>query len=57
MKIILAILDGWGINHNPKISAIEAANTPYMDSLMRNYPNATLVTHGEAGRFAQRTNG
>jgi 2,3-bisphosphoglycerate-independent phosphoglycerate mutase len=48
MKIILAILDGWGINHNPKISAIEAANTPYMDSLMRNYPNATLVTHGEA---------
>ena len=51
MKIILAILDGWGINHNPKISAIEAANTPYMDSLMRNYPNATLV------RLAQRTNG
>lgn len=47
-KIILAILDGWGINHNPKVSAIEAAETPYMDSLLRNYANATLVTHGEA---------
>lgn len=47
-KLILTILDGWGLNANPAVSAIEAANTPYMDSLLRTYPNATLTTHGEA---------
>jgi 2,3-bisphosphoglycerate-independent phosphoglycerate mutase len=46
-KVILMILDGWGINHDPKVSAIEAANTPFMDSLFASYPNSTLVTYGE----------
>ena len=46
-KAILFILDGWGLNHNPVESAIESANTPFFDSLMNSYPNATLVTHGE----------
>lgn len=40
------ILDGWGINPNPKVSAIEKANTPFMDHCLKNYPNATLVTYG-----------
>lgn len=40
------ILDGWGINRDPKVSAIEKANTPFMDSCFRKYPNATLVTYG-----------
>lgn len=43
---MLMILDGWGINHNPKVSAIEKANTPFMDSCFQKYPNATLVTYG-----------
>lgn len=46
-KSILIILDGWGLNPDPKISAIEAADTPYFDSLWSSYPHATLVTHGE----------
>ena len=45
--LALIILDGWGINHNPKISAIEAADTPVMDDLTERCPNATLTTYGE----------
>src|SRR4030095_2711126 len=46
-KAVLIILDGWGINPDPAVSAIEAADTPFYDSLWRKYPHATLVTHGE----------
>jgi 2,3-bisphosphoglycerate-independent phosphoglycerate mutase len=46
-KSILIILDGWGLNSNPRVSAIEAANTPYFDALWTQYPHATLITHGE----------
>jgi 2,3-bisphosphoglycerate-independent phosphoglycerate mutase len=45
-KVLLAILDGWGIGPNPANSAIVQGNTPFTDSLMKNYPNATLLTHG-----------
>lgn len=45
--VALVILDGWGVNINPKISAIAAANTPYMDSLLDHYPSSTLTTFGE----------
>jgi len=40
------ILDGWGMSPDPKISAIEQANTPFIDSLYQNYPHATLKTYG-----------
>lgn len=46
-KAMLIIMDGWGINRNPSSSAIEAANTPFTDSLYLNYPNTGLLTHGE----------
>lgn len=45
-KVILLILDGWGISPDPKVSAINQARTPFMDSLYRNYPHARLLTHG-----------
>ncbi|MEX0273226.1 MAG: 2,3-bisphosphoglycerate-independent phosphoglycerate mutase [Flavobacteriaceae bacterium] len=45
-KIILMILDGWGKSPNPKVSAIDNANTPYIDSLYEKYPNAELLTDG-----------
>jgi 2,3-bisphosphoglycerate-independent phosphoglycerate mutase len=45
-KTILLILDGWGIPENENASAIYHANTPFIDSLYKNYPNATLLTHG-----------
>lgn len=40
------ILDGWGKSPDPKVSAIENANTPFVDSLYKNYPNADLLTDG-----------
>lgn len=43
----LIILDGWGIGDRSKSDAVFNANTPFMDSLMANYPNATLLTSGE----------
>ncbi|MDY7395959.1 2,3-bisphosphoglycerate-independent phosphoglycerate mutase [Aureibaculum sp. 2210JD6-5] len=45
-KVILIILDGWGITQNPKVSAIAQANTPFVDALLKNYPNASLRTDG-----------
>ena len=45
-KALLMILDGWGMSPDPKISAIEQANTPFIDSLYQNYPHATLKTYG-----------
>lgn len=46
-NLALVILDGWGINQNKAISAIAAANTPIVDGLLDQYPNATLTTFGE----------
>lgn len=40
------ILDGWGKSPNPKVSAIEQADTPFIDSLYSQYPNANLLTDG-----------
>ncbi|MBU3027373.1 2,3-bisphosphoglycerate-independent phosphoglycerate mutase [Zobellia galactanivorans] len=45
-KVILMILDGWGKSPDPKVSAIDNANTPFVDSLYKNYPNANLLTDG-----------
>ena len=45
-KVILVILDGWGMTQNPSVSALEQANTPYIDSLTTIYPNASLLTSG-----------
>jgi len=46
-KVILMILDGWGVTQDPKVSAVFNANTSYIDSLYHKYPNATLRTDGE----------
>ncbi len=46
-NIALIILDGWGINPDPKVSAISKADTPTMHSLLEKYPSATLTTFGE----------
>ncbi|MGJ8592157.1 MAG: 2,3-bisphosphoglycerate-independent phosphoglycerate mutase [Aquaticitalea sp.] len=45
-KTILMILDGWGMSPDPKVSAIDQANTPFIDSLYHTYPHATLRTDG-----------
>lgn len=46
-KTALLILDGWGINNDPTVSAIAQANTPFIHSLYDKYPHSELVTHGE----------
>lgn len=45
-KVILMILDGWGHSPDPKVSAIDHANTPFIDALYQKYPNAELRTDG-----------
>ena len=45
-KVILMILDGWGKSPDPKVSAIEHAKTPFIDSLYTKYPSASLRTDG-----------
>jgi 2,3-bisphosphoglycerate-independent phosphoglycerate mutase len=45
---LLCILDGFGLNPNPQGNAVQQAKKPIFDSLVANYPHATLVTYGEA---------
>ncbi|SEF60451.1 phosphoglycerate mutase [Halpernia humi] len=47
-RAILAILDGWGLGLNPEVSAIAKANTPFIDSCLKNFPNTTLEASGTA---------
>lgn len=44
---MLIIMDGWGIGKVPSSDAILAADTPFVDSLYKKYPNTTLTTFGE----------
>lgn len=46
-KVTLIILDGWGLGDGSKSDAIAQANTPFMDSLFKNYPHSTLHTSGQ----------
>lgn len=46
-KAALVILDGWGIGRHDKSDAVWEANTPFTDSLWRDYPHARLRTDGE----------
>ena len=45
-KVLLMILDGWGIAKNTKVSAIDSAKTPYINSLYKKYPHSTLEASG-----------
>lgn len=42
------ILDGWGIAKNKLVSAVDAAKTPYINSLYKNYPHSKLEASGLA---------
>lgn len=46
-KVILIIMDGWGLGKVKSSDAIQNAKTPYVSSLYSEYPNTTLVTCGE----------
>ena len=46
-KVILAIMDGWGLGKIPSADAIQQAHPAFVSSLYSKYPNTTLVTCGE----------
>ena len=46
-KVILVIMDGWGLGKVKSADAIQNANVPFVSSLYAKYPNTTLVTCGE----------
>ncbi|MDW3197322.1 MAG: 2,3-bisphosphoglycerate-independent phosphoglycerate mutase [Cytophagales bacterium] len=47
-KVILMILDGWGLGTNDEVSAIVAATTPFMDRVSSSYATSTLEASGLA---------
>src|SRR5438045_3910957 len=47
-KVILVIMDGWGLGKVASSDAIQHAKTPFVSSLYHKYPNTTLTTCGEA---------
>jgi len=44
--LVLAILDGWGVGPKGSGNAIQAAKTPFLDSVYRKYPNTILQASG-----------
>ncbi|HVZ57463.1 MAG TPA: 2,3-bisphosphoglycerate-independent phosphoglycerate mutase [Chitinophagaceae bacterium] len=47
-KVILVIMDGWGLGKVASADAIQHAKTPFVSSLYEKYPHTTLVTCGES---------
>lgn len=47
-KVILIILDGWGIAKDKSVSAIDKAQTPFIDALYTKYPHSKLEASGLA---------
>ena len=47
-KVLLMILDGWGIAINKAVSAIDKAKTPFINSLYLKYPHSKLGASGLA---------
>ncbi|MEG0806967.1 MAG: 2,3-bisphosphoglycerate-independent phosphoglycerate mutase [Alistipes sp.] len=46
-KVLLMILDGWGIGHHDKSDVISAVHPAYISALTAQYPHAELRTDGE----------
>ncbi len=46
-KVLLMILDGWGIGKQDKTNAIYTVGQPNIDALMAKYPHAQLSASGE----------
>lgn len=47
-RVILVIMDGWGLGRVASADAIQNAHVPFTNSLYEKYPNSTLITCGEA---------
>ena len=47
-KHLLLILDGYGLAEDPSVSAVDAADTPFLDALFARAPHSTLEASGRA---------
>lgn len=47
-KVVLVIMDGWGISDNPNGNGILAAKTPHFNRLWNDYPHLLLKADGES---------
>lgn len=47
-KVLLMILDGWGIAKDVSVSAIDKAQTPYYKQLLKTWPHSKLEASGLA---------
>ena len=47
-KVLLLILDGWGLAPDPRHSAIAQASTPFINTLYKQYPHSQLAASGLA---------
>ena len=45
-RVLLCILDGWGISNDTKYNAVYSANTPNYDNFMKNMSNTTIHADG-----------
>ena len=54
-KLVLMVLDGWGIGTGDGSDAIAQARTPFMDRAWRSAPHALLLTDGEVIMVLRRS--
>lgn len=47
-KVMLIVMDGWGIKHDYPGNAITQANKPFYDELLKKYPHTQLKASGES---------
>ncbi len=47
-RVLLMILDGWGLSKDKSVSAIDQANTPILDQLFKTYSHSKLEASGLA---------
>src|SRR5665648_775447 len=47
-RVLVVIMDGYGMNPNDKNNAIKAARKPHIDSMFTHYPLTTIQPGGEA---------
>ena len=52
-KVLLMILDGWGLAKDKKVSAVDHAKTPYINSLFQKYSHSKLEASGLAVGYQQ----
>ena len=45
-RVVLCILDGWGISNDTKYNAVYSANTPNYDNFMKNMSHTTIHADG-----------